>query len=121
MSDLHAALTALLDRELAEHEEAAARSARADVRCLDCNLRYDERKEYGCVIDGTAHSYDEDELNEVAEQARQEPREYVTLSVAEVRALLAEHPPAGAVGCRGPMSRKRTRPRCAPPSVSHCR
>lgn len=94
MSGLHDALAELLERELADRAEADARSARAGVRCTDCGLRYDLRQDYGCHEEGRGHAYDEDELDEAAERARREPREYVTLSVAEVRALLAETPPA---------------------------
>lgn len=52
-----------LDREAAE---AAARGELADVRCLDCNLRYDERQDYGCGEPGYGHKYDDDELAEAA-------------------------------------------------------
>lgn len=38
------------------------RRDQGNVRCLDCNLRFDERDQHGCVIAGTAHSYDADDL-----------------------------------------------------------
>ncbi|MEW5810298.1 MAG: hypothetical protein AB1925_12675 [Actinomycetota bacterium] len=40
------------------------RRDQGNVRCLDCNLRYDEREEYSCTIEGTAHTYDADDLAE---------------------------------------------------------
>lgn len=53
----------LLDQE---HAEAAARSRVADARCLDCNLRYDERDQYSCGQPGHDHYYDERDLQALA-------------------------------------------------------
>lgn len=96
--DLRARLTALLEKELADDAAADARSEVADVRCLSCNLRYEERQEYGCHESGRGHSYDDAELEEAAERGRQE-REYVTFAVADVRALLVPTDPTPAA-CR---------------------
>ncbi len=53
-----------LDRDAAEGR--AARRA-ASVRCLRCGLRHEEREEYSCQIEGTAHDYDDAELAEAAQ------------------------------------------------------
>lgn len=84
-----ARVTALLDAEISNVIERRVRAARGDVRCLDCNLRYDERLQYGCdhTYTGT-HSYSDDDLA-VAEQAeRSGTVEYVTLSVSDLRVAL---------------------------------
>jgi hypothetical protein len=60
------ALEAVADEWDREAAESAARSSVADVRCLSCNLRYDERQEYGCHYEGCGHSYDAEELAEAA-------------------------------------------------------
>ena len=54
---------AILDQE---HAEDAARSRVADVRCLDCNLRHDERDEYSCGQPGHGHYYAPDSLAHAA-------------------------------------------------------
>lgn len=89
MTGLHAALTALVGKEMAEAADRGARSERADVRCPGCGLRYDERQQYGCGEPGHGHSYDEDELAEAAERGRQVDLDCVSVLVAELRALLA--------------------------------
>ena len=50
-----------IDREAAE---AAARYRVADVRCLACDLRYEERDQYGCHETGRPHTYDPTDLTE---------------------------------------------------------
>lgn len=50
-----------VDREAADD---VARRARNDVRCLSCNLRYEERQDYGCHEPGRGHHYDGEELEE---------------------------------------------------------
>lgn len=52
-----------LDKDAAEE---AARCRVADVRCLDCNLRYEERQEYGCQESGRRHYYDDQDMLEAA-------------------------------------------------------
>ncbi|UUW88448.1 hypothetical protein [Pimelobacter simplex] len=89
---LYTALAALLDKAMAEDADRGARSERADVRCLDCGLRYDERQDYGCGEEGRGHSYDDGELAEAAERGRQLDLDCVSVSVAKVRALLDEYP-----------------------------
>ena len=79
---------ALRDAEIADVIESRVRSARGDVRCLDCNLRYDERQEYGCHESGRGHSYAKSDLAAAEEIARSNAVEYVTLSVADIRAAL---------------------------------
>ena len=54
---------AILDQD---HAEDAARSRVADVRCLDCNLRHDERDEYSCGQPGHGHYYAPDSLAHAA-------------------------------------------------------
>lgn len=81
-------VTALLDAEIADTIESRVRAARGDVRCLDCNLRYEERQEYGCHESGRGHSYDEDDLAAAEQAERSGTVEYVTLSVADLRAAL---------------------------------
>ncbi|AIY17763.1 hypothetical protein GUY44_07045 [Pimelobacter simplex] len=92
MTGLHAALAALLDKAIAEAADRGARSERADVRCLDCGLRYAERQQYGCGEEGRGHSYDEDDLAEADKRGRQVDLDCVSVSVAALRALLDEHP-----------------------------
>ena len=53
-----------LDRDAAEGR-AARRVAAA--RCTWCGLRHEEREEYSCQIEGTAHNYDDAELAEAAQ------------------------------------------------------
>lgn len=81
---------ALLAAEIASEIESRVRAARADVRCLVCNLRYEERQEYGCQESGWAHKYDEGDLAGAEEIERSGAVEHVTLSVADLRAALAE-------------------------------
>lgn len=52
-----------------DREAAADRAADrlAGVRCSRCGLRYGERQEYSCQIEGTAHQYDEVELAEASQ------------------------------------------------------
>ena len=54
---------AILDQE---HAEDAARSRVADVRCLDCDLRHEERDEYSCGQPGRGHYYAPDSLAHAA-------------------------------------------------------
>lgn len=79
---------ALLDAEIDDTIERRVRAARGGVRCLDCNLRYDERQEYGCHESGRGHSYSEGDLAAVEEIERSGSVEYVTLLVADIRAAL---------------------------------
>lgn len=79
---------ALRDAEIADVIESRVRAARADVRCLDCNLRHGERQEYGCHWSGQAHSYSEGDLAAAEEVERSGSVEHVTLSVADLRAAL---------------------------------
>lgn len=51
-----------IDREAAE---AAARRRVPAVRCLACDLRYEERDQYGCHEPGRPHTYDPTDLTEV--------------------------------------------------------
>lgn len=83
-----ARIEALRDAEIADQIERRVRAARGDVRCLDCNLRYAERQEYGCHESGRGHSYDEGDLVAAEQIARSV--EHVTLSVADLNAALAE-------------------------------
>lgn len=61
-----------LEAELAPHREEVERQKRwaaycrqSDVRCLTCDLRYEEREQYRCeYAKGGAHRYDETELAE---------------------------------------------------------
>jgi hypothetical protein len=85
---------ALRDAEVADAVEGRVRAARGNVRCLDCNLRYDERQEYGCHESGRGHSYSEEELADVERAERADPVEYVTVAVADLDAVLAWPPPA---------------------------
>lgn len=80
---------ALLDAEVAASVESNVRSEVAGVRCLDCNLRYEEREEYGCHEPGRGHTYDDQEIAEAEQEARQDPVEYVTLKVSDLREALA--------------------------------
>lgn len=50
-----------IDREAAE---AAARRRVPAVRCLACDLRYEERDQYGCHEPGRPHTYDPTDLTE---------------------------------------------------------
>lgn len=83
---------ALLASEIADSIERRVRSALGDVRCLDCNLRHDERQEYGCHWPGQGHSYDEGDLAAAEAVERAAAVEYVTLSVADLRAALGLEP-----------------------------
>lgn len=58
------AVRALLDAEEADKRQADARERVGDVRCMSCDLRYEERQQYGCHDTGRAHRYDERELAE---------------------------------------------------------
>lgn len=89
LRDVVAKVEALVDAEVREAIEAHVRAARADVRCMSCNLRYEERQEYGCHESGRPHDYDEDDLAAAEEIERSEPVEFVTLSVADLRTALA--------------------------------
>lgn len=85
----HDRVTALLDAGIADVIERRVRAARGDVRCLDCNLRYDERQEYGCDYTlSRIHSYSEGDLAAAEQAERSGSVEYVTLSVADLRAAL---------------------------------
>ena len=53
----------MLDQERAED---AAQSRVADVRCLDCDLRHEERDEYSCGQPGRGHYYAPDSLAHAA-------------------------------------------------------
>lgn len=90
-----AKVEALVDTEIAERIEGNVRAAVADVRCIDCNLRYEERQEYGCHESGRAHSYDEGDIAASEQIERDTPIEYVTLPVADLRAALATAALAG--------------------------
>lgn len=81
-------VVALVDAEVSDQIESTVRSEVAGVRCLDCNLRYEERQEYGCHETGRGHHYDPDELTDAEREARQDPVEYVTLKVTDLRAAL---------------------------------
>ncbi|GAB3988828.1 hypothetical protein [Nocardioides marmoraquaticus] len=59
----HAELEAYRAEDLRQRQWSAG-LAESDVRCIDCDLRYGERDQYSCVIEGTAHRYDEAELAE---------------------------------------------------------
>lgn len=85
------AVAALLAREIADDLQGAISSARADVRCLDCGIRYAERQDYGCGEDGRGHDrgFLDSMLADAEAEARQEPREYVTLSIADLREAIA--------------------------------
>lgn len=85
---------ALLGAEVAGLIEDRVRSARADVRCLDCGLRYAEREDYGCGEDGRGHGdgYDS-ELVAAEYDARAESVEYVTVNVADFRTALTPKEP----------------------------
>lgn len=63
ISELEAELTPFREEEKRQKEWNAF-CAVSDVRCLDCNLRYGERDQYGCGIEARNHYYDEDELRE---------------------------------------------------------
>lgn len=89
------AVEALLEAEIAETMEHSVRAARGNVRCLDCNLRYDERQEYGCHESGRGHDYAEADLVAAEEIERGIPVAYVTLSVAALREALQEPPKGG--------------------------
>ncbi|VXB82551.1 hypothetical protein [Aeromicrobium sp. 9AM] len=83
------AVRKLVDTEIADDLAANVRSALGNVRCLDCNLRYDERQDYGCLQDGRGHDGFTDEMMaEAAAEATAQGVEYVTLSVATLRGLL---------------------------------
>lgn len=82
------AVRELLATEIADVIEARVRAARGDVRCLDCNLRHDERQEYGCHESGRGHSFSEGDLVAAETTERSEPVEHVMLSVADLRAAL---------------------------------
>ncbi len=86
------AVARLLADEIADDVESAVRSARNDVRCLDCDLRYGERQNHGCGEDGRGHDrgFPESMLAEAEQEARAEVREYVTLSVADLRAAIEQ-------------------------------
>lgn len=64
ISELNA-LAEDIDREAAEQ---AARYRKNDVRCCapGCNLRWEERQEYGCYVPQAGHLYDERELAEAS-------------------------------------------------------
>lgn len=62
-AELEAKLAPFLEEEQRQKEWNAF-CAVSDVRCLDCNLRYGEREQYGCGIEARNHYYDEDELRE---------------------------------------------------------
>jgi len=81
-------IATLLDKEVAENVEANVRYAVVDVRCWDCNLRHDERDQYGCGESGRGHNYDAQDIATAQASARAEASEYVTLSVADLRAAL---------------------------------
>ena len=66
--------------KLAEVRAEEARQVRwnafcelSDLRCLDCNLRYGERKDYSCPPDypeiGGEHSYAEDDVERLTAAA----------------------------------------------------
>lgn len=64
---------ALLAKELLADLVSDIYRARANVRCLDCNIRYEERQDYGCFEPGRGHDgYTDDMLAEAAEEARAE-------------------------------------------------
>jgi hypothetical protein len=88
--DKVARVEALRDAEIADVIERRIRSARGDVRCLDCNIRYEERSEYGCHTMGHIHDFDQGDLAAAEEIERSNPVEYVTLSVADLSAALAD-------------------------------
>ena len=52
-------------RERLEHEQRwEILGSESNVRCLDCDLRYGERDQYGCHETGRGHTFDEEELAE---------------------------------------------------------
>lgn len=85
-----ARVEALADAEIASSIEANVRSETAGVRCRDCNLRYEERQQYGCHESARAHYYDEGDIADAEASARADAIEYVTLKVAALRAALAQ-------------------------------
>lgn len=89
-ADAIARVRALIEAEVADEIESRVRAARGDVRCLDCNMRYEERQEYGCHVPGHGHDFDEGDFAGAEEIERSRPVEYVTLSVADLRAALDE-------------------------------
>lgn len=83
-----ARVTAMVDAEVVDAIEHRVRAAVGDVRCIDCNLRHEERQEYGCHESGRGHTYDTGDLKATEEIERSTPVEYVTLPVADLRAAL---------------------------------
>jgi hypothetical protein len=83
-------IRALVDAELTDDVASNIRSARANVRCLDCRIRYDERDQYPCGEPGHGHGdgFTDEMLAEAEAEGRDEPIEYVTLSVADLTKLL---------------------------------
>lgn len=65
-----AKVAALLEAaEWFDQDAARSRAERrvAGVRCVDCDLRYEERQQYSCAISGIAHFYPGDELAAAAQ------------------------------------------------------
>lgn len=92
-------VAALIDAEVAADIATNVSSAVAGVRCLDCNLRYEERQEYGCHESGRGHSYDDEDIADAERAARQDPINYVMLPVSDLRAALADAEPAEVPRC----------------------
>jgi hypothetical protein len=79
----------LVDAEIADDVASNVRHARANVRCLDCNLRYEERENYSCGEPSFGHDgYTDEMLADAEAEGRAQPVEYVTISVADLRAAL---------------------------------
>ena len=85
-----ARVEALVEAEIADAIESNVRSETASVRCLDCDLRYEERQEYGCGESGRGHHYDAEDIADAEASARSDAIEYVTVPIADLRAALGD-------------------------------
>ena len=64
------ALLARVRERLEREQQWKIFGRESNVRCLDCDLRYGERDQYGCHESGRGHSFDDEEL---AEARRAQP------------------------------------------------
>lgn len=76
----------LVVEKVAQESEAEADERRNNVRCYRCELRYGERQQYACVIEGTAHEF---YANELAEAMERHPGDGVYTRISAVDVLAA--------------------------------
>lgn len=79
---------AIVEEEIDAIREQWAQEEVDSVRCYVCNLRYGDRRDYPCRIEGTAHEYSQIDLDEARTRFADTEVSHVALDVADLLAAL---------------------------------